>query len=220
MTKLPQGCLQPTAIAGSAIETLRAQLRQRLGLKSTDRIVLSVGYADARKGVDLLAEAFTSAFAQRPDVHVVWVGHREEAACEAAEKVLRRHGMLERFHFSGLDFDTDDYYAGADVYALASREDPFPSVVLEALSVELPVVAFAGTGAVRTSSPSTRWAWSCQHWTLSPMAAPWRVCSMRTRCEQRQAKPDDASSMPTSPSAATCWTCWIWPGIAFRVSRW
>ncbi|REN01443.1 glycosyltransferase, partial [Mycobacterium tuberculosis] len=31
-------------------------------------------------------------------------------------------------------------------YALASREDPFPSVVLEALSVELPVVAFAGTG--------------------------------------------------------------------------
>ncbi|MCQ9301988.1 glycosyltransferase family 4 protein, partial [Staphylococcus hyicus] len=105
-----------------------------------------MGYADARKGVDLLAEAFTSAFAQRPDVHVVWVGHREEAACEAAEKVLRSHGMLERFHFAGLDFDTDDYYAGADIYALASREDPFPSVVLEALSVELPVVAFAGTG--------------------------------------------------------------------------
>lgn len=147
VTKLPQGLFAANRHRGKRNrDAARAALRQRLGLKSTDRIVLSVGYADARKGVDLLAEAFTSAFAQRPDVHVVWVGHREEAACEAAEKVLRSHGMLERFHFAGLDFDTDDYYAGADIYALASREDPFPSVVLEALSVELPVVAFAGTG--------------------------------------------------------------------------
>jgi hypothetical protein len=52
----------------------------------------------------------------------------------------------DRLHSVGLDFDTDDYYAGADVYALTSREDPFPSVVLESLAVGLPVVAFAGTG--------------------------------------------------------------------------
>ncbi|MDX5516413.1 MULTISPECIES: glycoside hydrolase family 99-like domain-containing protein [Stenotrophomonas] len=147
VVKLPQGLFAANRHRGRRDRSAaRLAIRQRLGLKPADRLVLSVGYADARKGVDLLAEAVASAFSQRPDVHVVWVGHREEAACEAAEKVLRRHGMLERFHFAGLDFDTDDYYAGADVYALASREDPFPSVVLEALSVELPVVAFAGTG--------------------------------------------------------------------------
>jgi glycosyltransferase involved in cell wall biosynthesis len=147
ITKLPQGLYAANRHRGKRDRSAaRVALRQRLGLKSSDRIVLSVGYADARKGVDLLAEAFTSAFLHRPDVHVVWVGHREEGACETAEKQLRHSGMLERFHFRGLDFDTDDYYAGADVYALASREDPFPSVVLEALSVELPVVAFAGTG--------------------------------------------------------------------------
>lgn len=147
VTKLPQGLFAANRHRGRQDRSAaRLALRKRLGLEPATRIVLSVGYADARKGVDLLAEAFTSAFAQRADVHVVWVGHRDEAACESAAKTLARHGMTERFHFVGLDFDTDDYYAGSDVYALASREDPFPSVVLEALSVELPVVAFAGTG--------------------------------------------------------------------------
>ncbi len=147
VTKLPQGLFAANRHRGKRDQgEARQALRQRLGLKPADRIVLSVGYADTRKGIDLLADAFISAFPRHPDVHVVWVGHREEGACEHAEQQLRRQGMLERFHFVGLDFDTDDYYAGADVYALASREDPFPSVVLEALSVALPVVAFAGTG--------------------------------------------------------------------------
>ena len=147
VVKLPQGLFAANRHRGRRDRSAaRLALRRKLGLQSVDRIVLSVGYADARKGVDLLAQAFASAFVHRTDVHVVWVGHHDEAACEAAAKVLARHGMAERFHFVGMDFDTDDYYAGADVYALASREDPFPSVVLEALSVELPVVAFAGTG--------------------------------------------------------------------------
>jgi glycosyltransferase involved in cell wall biosynthesis len=147
ITKLPQGLFAANRHRGRRDRSeARKALRRRLGLSQGDRVVLSVGYADHRKGVDLLAEAAASAFAERADVHVVWVGHQEEAACEAAMKLLRRYDMVDRFHFAGLDFDTDDYYAGADVYALASREDPFPSVVLEALSVELPVVAFAGTG--------------------------------------------------------------------------
>ena len=45
-----------------------------------------------------------------------------------------------------MDFNSDLYYAGSDIYALTSREDPFPSVVLEALDASLPVVAFDGTG--------------------------------------------------------------------------
>lgn len=145
--KLPQGLFATNRHRGRRDRSAaRLALRSRFNLQPADRIILSVGYADARKGVDLLAQAFVSAFAHRADVHVIWVGHRDEAACEVAHKLLERHRMLARFHFAGLDFDTDDYYAGADVYALSSREDPFPSVVLEALSVELPIVAFDGTG--------------------------------------------------------------------------
>ncbi|HEY1139205.1 MAG TPA: glycoside hydrolase family 99-like domain-containing protein, partial [Lysobacter sp.] len=124
----------------------RRRLRARLGLDERARIVLSVGYADRRKGVDLLVQAAIRACGKDPNLHFVWVGHRDVGIEEEVRTQLRKSGLESRFHFVGLDFDTDDYYAGADVYALASREDPFPSVVLESLSVGTPVVAFAGTG--------------------------------------------------------------------------
>ncbi len=40
----------------------------------------------------------------------------------------------------------DRFLLGADLFLLTSREDPFPSVVLEALDAALPVVAFDGAG--------------------------------------------------------------------------
>jgi glycosyltransferase involved in cell wall biosynthesis len=124
----------------------RARLRSRLGLPEDARIALSVGYADLRKGADLLAEATVLACAARPDFHTVWVGHADAELRAAIEAKMAEAGLADRFRFVGLDFDTDDYFAGADVYALTSREDPFPSVVMESLVVGVPVVAFAGTG--------------------------------------------------------------------------
>ena len=38
-------------------------------------------------------------------------------------------------------------FMGSDIYALTSREDPFPSVLIEALEVGLPIVSFEKTGA-------------------------------------------------------------------------
>ncbi len=125
---------------------VRLRLRERLGLPANAKVVLSVGYADRRKGVDLLAKAAVDACRRDPALHFVWVGHRDVAVQDEVAATLRGGNCESRFHFTGLDFDTDDHYAGADVYALASREDPFPSVVLESLSVGTPVVAFSGTG--------------------------------------------------------------------------
>lgn len=144
----------------------RRRLRERLGLPATAAVVLCVGYADLRKGADLLAEAAViacgrradvmsadvmstdvmSADVMRADVHVVWVGHADAALRAEIEARMAQAGLSSHFVFAGLDFDTDDYFAGADVYALTSREDPFPSVVMESLAVGVPVVAFAGTG--------------------------------------------------------------------------
>jgi len=142
----PQGLFTRSRYRGVRdLAPARAALRARLGLGPQAKIVLTVGYADLRKGVDLVAETAVL-LAGDPDLHFVWVGHRDTSVEDRIERLLREGGMLGRCHFVGLDFDTDDYYAGADVYALASREDPFPSVVLESLSVGTPVLAFAGTG--------------------------------------------------------------------------
>ncbi|MGI0001364.1 MAG: glycosyltransferase, partial [Nitrososphaeraceae archaeon] len=63
------------------------------------------------------------------------------------DKALAKFPLLgDRFRFPGLQSDTDLFYGGADIFALTSREDPFPSVVLEAMDAELPVVGFDGAG--------------------------------------------------------------------------
>ena len=50
------------------------------------------------------------------------------------------------FVLPGFLRDPDAFFAAADAFLLTSREDPFPSVVLEALDVEVPVIAFADGG--------------------------------------------------------------------------
>ncbi len=143
----PQGLFVRSRYRGTDdLSKARELLREKLGLPAAARIVLTIGYGDRRKGLDLLGEAAERLVPSQPDLHFVWVGHFDEALMDMVRRRLDARGLLGNFHADGIDFDTDLYYAGADVYALTSREDPFPSVVLEALSVGLPVVAFAGTG--------------------------------------------------------------------------
>lgn len=124
----------------------RRRLRAALGIPETARVVLGVGYADRRKGIDLFVEIGTQVMRRRDDVHCLWVGHFDPALEQDIRAVARASGFNERFHFPGIAAETDLYYAGSDLLALTSREDPFPSVVLEALQVEVPVIGFAGAG--------------------------------------------------------------------------
>ncbi|HMS83260.1 MAG TPA: glycoside hydrolase family 99-like domain-containing protein [Nitrospira sp.] len=125
----------------------RKNLRQKLGLPQDTQIVLGVGYADRRKGIDLFVEAGLKMAQRVPHARWVWIGHWEETMSrEVGEKLSEFPEKKDRFIFPGLQSDTDLFYGGADVFALTSREDPFPSVVLEALDAEVPVVGFEGAG--------------------------------------------------------------------------
>ena len=124
----------------------RRQLRERLGLEQDARIVLCVGYADHRKGVDLFVDLARRLTGRDKLVHFVWVGHFDIRVEPVIRDRLESEGLRSRVHFMGHASNTDVFYAGADVYALTSREDPFPSVVMESLQVAVPVVGFAGAG--------------------------------------------------------------------------
>lgn len=143
----PQGLFTRSKYRGATnLSEARANLRAKLGLQADARVVLAVGYADRRKGVDLLLAAAAICCKADPLLHFVWVGHIDGSLDSENAAAIARGALQSRFHFVGMDFQTDDYYAGADLYALPSREDPFPSVVLESLSVGTPIVAFADTG--------------------------------------------------------------------------
>lgn len=127
-------------------QAVRAAVRAELGLPEDVRIVLSVGYGDHRKGLDLFVDVLTSAMRQDPTVFGVWVGHADAALLAAQRARIEEAGLADRFHFTGRVSDPQRFYSAADVFALTAREDPFPSVVLEALDAATPVAAFKGAG--------------------------------------------------------------------------
>jgi glycosyltransferase involved in cell wall biosynthesis len=48
--------------------------------------------------------------------------------------------------FAGEQTNTARFFAASNALALTSREDPFPTINLEALAAGIPVVAFEGAG--------------------------------------------------------------------------
>ena len=142
----PQGLYKRRGMNRSRDED-RDRLRQMLGLAPTSKIVLGAGYADFRKGIDLFVEAGIVASKSLKDVNWVWIGHWHQEMQEKVDELLSEHKLIrDIFIFPGIQNETDIFYGGADLFALTSREDPFPSVVLEALDVGLPVVAFQDAG--------------------------------------------------------------------------
>ncbi len=142
----PQGCYK--RIAGAAERgSAHDALRRHLGLLPDSVVILGIGSADHRKGVDLFVNAGLKMAAKCPEARWVWVGGFEYTMQVQVEQMLSRAPDLRnRFIFPGFTAETEMYYRGADVFALTSREDPFPSVVLEAMQAGLPIVAFAGAG--------------------------------------------------------------------------
>ena len=142
-----QGLYKKNPIHGEEqVKMARHRLRKRFGLPDDALIVLGVGYADHRKGIDLFVETGTRVIREIDTAFFIWLGHFDLSLKPEIDATILRAGLSDRFIFPGLEADTRDYYAGADVYALTSREDPFPSVVMESLDAALPVVAFDGAG--------------------------------------------------------------------------
>ena len=53
---------------------------------------------------------------------------------------------MGNLHFIGQRSNVGDYLSAADVMLLTSREDPYPTVVMEALATGVPVMAFDECG--------------------------------------------------------------------------
>ena len=141
----PQGLFRKNKFRTKADKIVaKSELRNKFGLPDDAIVVLCVGYADHRKGIDLFTQIAKLLCNKRDNVYFVWVGHSDETLMPEINRFINENKLAERVIFPGLDFNSDVYYAGADVYALTSREDPFPSVVLEALDAGLPIVMFDG----------------------------------------------------------------------------
>ncbi|UFZ01823.1 glycoside hydrolase family 99-like domain-containing protein [Bradyrhizobium ontarionense] len=123
-------------------------VRRELGLSDQDALVLGVGYADLRKGFDLFLQLRNQIRHAEGRVHFAWVGGLDPSLREWLDQEIRRAETSGTFHMLGYRSDMQALFSASDVFALTSREDPFPTVALEALSVGVPVVTFAESGGI------------------------------------------------------------------------
>ncbi|WP_137819732.1 glycoside hydrolase family 99-like domain-containing protein [Pseudomonas sp. 2FG] len=139
----PQGVLRK-----NPYKTRRAEAHSKIckkhKLPADCQIILSIGYADSRKGADLFVEIAAQTLKVRPNSAFIWVGHAEQQMEKSVTQRIQQLGLEDRVLFTGFDREPLAYYAAAAAYALPSREDPFPNVVLESAEVGVPVVAFEG----------------------------------------------------------------------------
>ncbi|AOY57518.1 glycoside hydrolase family 99-like domain-containing protein [Desulfococcus multivorans] len=144
-----QGLLRRNPYRNRRLEA-RREILQKHRLPKDSQIVLSIAYADARKGADLFVEIAAQVLPKHPNAVFIWVGHGEPEMMQKVESRINALELQGKVLFVGFDREPMAYYAAASVYALPSREDPFPNVVLEATEAGIPVVAFdETTGAGR-----------------------------------------------------------------------
>jgi glycosyltransferase involved in cell wall biosynthesis len=77
-----------------------------------------------------------------PDVRLLIVGREMEAGYTEKLKLLATElGVSEKVVFTGHRRDVPALMAAADIYAMPSQLEPFGLVYLEAMAMELPVIA-------------------------------------------------------------------------------
>ena len=150
------GVTRPISIIPNGVDLQRFQgvdergkyaARQALGLAREASVVLFIGSIIARKGVDLLVDAFARVVAEDRASELVLVGPRDDSGSEEARAfdsrlgaAVHASGLDGKVHFVGYQAAIDGYLNAEDVFVLPSRREGLGNVVLEAMAAGIPTV--------------------------------------------------------------------------------
>jgi glycosyltransferase involved in cell wall biosynthesis len=130
-----------------APRTARAETRAALGIPHERFVVVLVGRLQPWKGQLRAIEAVEHLVSTGLDVHLLLVGGAAHGLSpEYAAEVAERAGRTDRVTMAGQVADVLPHVAAADVLLNASAQEPFGLVLLEAMALEVPVVAVDAGG--------------------------------------------------------------------------
>jgi glycosyltransferase involved in cell wall biosynthesis len=133
-------------VVANGIDTARFQrrtdttaLRSQLRIPVQAPVVGTIGRLNEIKRQDLLIRAFASLLQRRPDAHLLIVG---DGPLRGMLKQLALSVLPEgQFHFVGYQAEPERYLQLMDAFALTSRSEGMPLVILEAWAAGVPVIA-------------------------------------------------------------------------------
>lgn len=110
------------------------------GVRQRSRVIVAAGQLGPRKGFDRLIDAFAPLAAQRPHwrVHIYGEG---QARRELSQQITDR-GLQGRVVLKGRTSDMENVLEDAAIFALTSRHEGLPMVLIEAMTKGVPVVSF------------------------------------------------------------------------------
>lgn len=104
------------------------------------KTVISVGRYDPVKGFDMLIDAWDIVAHKHPDWCLKIVGPGDRSFCQ---KQVKRLGLEQCISCRGASDRIYDEMAKASIYVLSSRSEGFGLVLVEAMAIGLPCVAFS-----------------------------------------------------------------------------
>jgi teichuronic acid biosynthesis glycosyltransferase TuaC len=142
--------VEKTEVVGNGIDTerfqpvARAAARARFGLPDSAKVLISVGALVERKGMHRVIDVLPALLEHRPDLHYLIVGGASPEGDNRTELTAQvaRLGLADRVHFLGA-LPPDELkwpLSASDVFVLATRNEGWANVFLEAMACGLPVI--------------------------------------------------------------------------------
>jgi glycosyltransferase involved in cell wall biosynthesis len=119
--------------------TQTAKLKQALHLPLNSRVIITIAVLREPKGIQFMIEALPAILEQCPDVHYLIVGDGEHSA--ALTDLVAALAIKNQVTFTGHRTDIPDLLGCCDIFVLPTLKDALPTVLIEALAAERPIVA-------------------------------------------------------------------------------
>ncbi len=134
------------------VKTDAAQVRKTLGLSDEDLVITNIAALSYRKGQDLLIKAFKMVNERFPHSRLIFIGREVPCFRAGLDKLVGHLGIGDKIIFLGQKMDVADYLNITDIFVLSSRFEGIPLVLLEAMYMQVPVIAIdvGGIGEVVT----------------------------------------------------------------------
>jgi glycosyltransferase involved in cell wall biosynthesis len=124
-----------------------AAAKSALGFRPDRFLIGAVGRLEDEKGFDILLHSIAELVRGGDNVHLVIVG--EGGARASLERLTTELRLADRVTLPGWRTDVRAYFEAMDAFALSSYREGLPNVVLEAMALEVPVVATRVNGVPR-----------------------------------------------------------------------
>jgi glycosyltransferase involved in cell wall biosynthesis len=121
--------------------------KQRLDWPQERFLIGAAGRLSDEKGFDILVHSIRELVDRGLNVGLVIAGEGKER--EALEQLVAHLGLKDRVRLLGFQSDLRPLYEAMDVFALSSRREGLPNVVLEAMALQTPVVSTRVAGVPR-----------------------------------------------------------------------